>query len=286
MKDFDQMEQWHREHIQKTLKFFNHKNPKVLVIGCNRGEECKIFFEYGVKDITGIDVIDEIGVKFISSKVQYLKQSAENMDCFKDKTFDIVYSFASFEHISDIESAFNEAWRVLKLDGVIHIFSSPLWNSPYGNHLENLFYDLPWVHLYSSKTEIYNLALKNKISFTKSQVEWLYSSNEFNRRSSLDYKYICSKFTNAELSENTISLLDKNELNKLNKTQLNKLKKHYCTDDLLGIWHLFEARKISNITNKNTNKHQKFIQYLLGTLRKFKRHTKYLLVNTLAILNR
>jgi SAM-dependent methyltransferase len=65
---------------------------------------------------------------------------------FADGTFDIVYSIATLEHVSDIEKCLSEAQRVVKPGGTV-IMTVPNYNSFWEQH-----YDIPWIpYLLSSK---------------------------------------------------------------------------------------------------------------------------------------
>jgi ubiquinone/menaquinone biosynthesis C-methylase UbiE len=54
---------------------------------------------------------------------------------FPDESFDLVYSFNAFEHLSDPAATFAEVTRVLRPEGVASISFTGLRWSPHGAHL-------------------------------------------------------------------------------------------------------------------------------------------------------
>lgn len=102
-KKQNQMTIWHSQYIDHCLSFIKkRKNLKCLVIGCSRGEECKIFYKKGFKNITGIDLIDEIGKNFVKNTVQYYKISAENPLVFSASGTTVVVYCSRFEESDSI----------------------------------------------------------------------------------------------------------------------------------------------------------------------------------------
>lgn len=238
----DQMKLWHEQHIDECLSYFpERKNLKCLVLGCSRGQECEIFYEKGVKNIVGVDLIDEIGKNFVKDTVKYYKISAEDMSIFEDNTFDIVYSFATFEHVNDIERGYKEAARVTKPGGIVHIYASPLWNSPYGQHYEDVFMGHPWVHLLYNKDGLMEYCKKNNLPATPYMFSSIYDSNNFNRLSSKEYVRICSSLNNIEIIQNTLGM-ENPEMEK--QFDMILLDKGYTLEDCMTIWHLFIGRKV------------------------------------------
>jgi SAM-dependent methyltransferase len=53
---------------------------------------------------------------------------------FPDDSFDLAFSYNSFEHFSDPEKALSEIVRVVRHDGLIYLNFSPLYPSPMGLH--------------------------------------------------------------------------------------------------------------------------------------------------------
>ena len=52
------------------------RGKSVLVVGCNRGEDCEVFVNLGAGSVCGLDVMEEVGVNYSHQNVRYLKASA------------------------------------------------------------------------------------------------------------------------------------------------------------------------------------------------------------------
>jgi ubiquinone/menaquinone biosynthesis C-methylase UbiE len=65
---------------------------------------------------------------------------------FRDKWFDLVVSFDSFEHIPDPRRALNEMIRVCKPGGCVFVKFDPIWTADTGSHFFHRVSE-PWAHL-------------------------------------------------------------------------------------------------------------------------------------------
>jgi SAM-dependent methyltransferase len=108
-----QGEYYNQLHATWANQRLNVKDKKVLVVGCNTGYDCSYFVDFGANLVFGIDIIYEVVKAYKNSKVEYFKMSAESM-CFIDNQFDLVYCFATMEHILNIDAAFSEMVRVTR----------------------------------------------------------------------------------------------------------------------------------------------------------------------------
>ena len=148
------METYHFSLINDFKKYCRiMPNRKVLVVGCNQGVECELFRKEGATDITGIDIISDVGSGYPHDSINYVCDNAHNMP-FEDESFNISTSFATLEHIPDPLKAVEEMVRVTASRGVIYIQAAPLWCEPYGHHKKNLFPKDPWIHLRYPKQEL------------------------------------------------------------------------------------------------------------------------------------
>jgi ubiquinone/menaquinone biosynthesis C-methylase UbiE len=53
---------------------------------------------------------------------------------FEDESFDFVFSYDAFEHVSSPDAVLKEAIRVVKKGGYIYFDFGPLYYSPFGEH--------------------------------------------------------------------------------------------------------------------------------------------------------
>ena len=100
------------------IKKWNLKNKKCLEIGSSKG-----IFQDLVDDYTGVDIAKTLSryyhKKFVSVHGSELP--------FPDESFDAVFTYATHEHIPDVETALNEIVRVLRPGGVC--FFAPAWHT-------------------------------------------------------------------------------------------------------------------------------------------------------------
>jgi|GEM_PF-865102 len=233
----------------QALSYCDIKNKKVLVIGCNRGKDCSYFVIAGAKEVHGVDVMDETGADFKHKKVTYHKKSAENMDSLLDNYFDLVYCFATMEHIPDISAAFHEMARVCKVGGIVYSVAAPLWHSAYGNHRENFFRDYPWIHLLLPENKIKEWFIKNmakkmpKIAKEIDRhIKYLFKSGTelFNKKKSAEYMDICN---NLELRI-LVNEVERDPSHVLTNEAKRKLLPIYGEAELMGMTHRFVGKKI------------------------------------------
>lgn len=86
----------------------NYLNKKFLEIGSGRGALQDI-----VEDYTGLDYADTVKLHYHKP---FFSGSAENLP-FRNESFDVIFSYAVWEHIPDPEKAFSEVIRVLNSAG-------------------------------------------------------------------------------------------------------------------------------------------------------------------------
>lgn len=159
---------------------------KVLDIGCGHGSLCVDVASKGAKKVVGIDINEGL-INFARENVlrnyPHLKSILEFQCCDiadLDGEFDIMLAYASFEHILNLDKAFDEMKKKLKVGGKMYIGFGPLYNSPYGDHKQTRAF-LPWGHVifpesvlikrlnkhrHKKITSIYDLGL-NKLSLAE-----------------------------------------------------------------------------------------------------------------------
>ncbi len=238
-------------HADVANSYLNVKEKKVLVVGCNRGKDVSYFVEFGAKEVVGIDIMDEVGKEYTHEKAKYYQMSAENMD-IKDNSFDLVYCFATMEHIPNIKKAFSEMVRVAKPEGIIYCVASPLWNSRQGHHYSHIF-DIdkyPWIHLTLTKEKIKDECNNGKIDYPDwinnidDHIDYILDSKDFNRSSAQDYITICNELKNIEIIRNDLDLEPEYYLGLLSVDDFKKLlEKKINSTELLALTHTLIARK-------------------------------------------
>jgi len=109
-------------YLPELAGFDKHKNEKVLEVGCGQGTDLLQFAKGGAK-VTGIDLVDS-GIKKTTDmfkmygyKVDLKKANVEDLNCFKDNSFDAVYCFGVLHHTPNTQKGIDEIYRVLKPNG-------------------------------------------------------------------------------------------------------------------------------------------------------------------------
>jgi SAM-dependent methyltransferase len=180
---------------------------KVLVVGANTGEDCKRFIYLGAPEVHGLDVITNVGADFTHDRVTYHAQSIEKCD-LPSNSFDLVYSFATMEHVPDIAAGYSEMARVVKPGGLIFSMASPLWNSPYGHHM-GCFQGHPWIHLAFDTPGIIAYCQAQGITGERGRsvptlLSYIMNRANFNMRSASEYEAAMLPLTSLDYIENEL----------------------------------------------------------------------------------
>lgn len=116
------VEHLHRYAIAKDFV----KEKIVLDIACGEGYGSNLLAR-DAHSVTGIDIdaetVSKAKAKYHASNLNFAQGNVENIPC-EDKTFDVVVSFETLEHISGHEKMLLEIKRVLKPGGVL-LISTP-----------------------------------------------------------------------------------------------------------------------------------------------------------------
>jgi SAM-dependent methyltransferase len=162
------MDEWVRTHIEdvpRTLREFcgdMFRGKTVLDVGCADMLGDFPLLELGVESVTGIDIQmrpDDV----VASTADKIRANGFGVpDDFRDRlnfvhyngrcfpfhenSFDVVFSWSSFEHIWDPRSVLHEMHRVLRPDGFGFIQVYPWYGSLPGSHLTD-WIDEPFFHL-------------------------------------------------------------------------------------------------------------------------------------------
>jgi len=232
-------------HAKWAASYVPIRKAKVLVVGCNTGLDCRNFVELGAREVWGVDVVDEIGRDFAHANVRYLRTSVEAMEIPAD-SFDLVFSFATMEHVPDIARGFAEMARVTRPGGWIYSVAAPLWNSPYGHHKPDLFHGHPWVHLLLSRDEICDLARRENIvpadgNAIEFHVDYMLNPAFFNMTPAAAYKAACANLPGFAVLRNDFDSLPDSEMDA--QTQARLARKGCSRAEALAVTHVFVGQK-------------------------------------------
>lgn len=247
MSDSNQIPDYNLMHVKWAASYVPIRKARVLVVGCNTGGDCKNFIDVGAREVWGVDVVDGIGRDFSHPRVRYLKNSVEQMQ-IDNNMFDLVFSFATMEHVPDIDKGFSEMARVTRPGGWIYSVASPLWNSPYGHHKPDLLQGHPWAHLLYTKDEIIHLCKSANIVPPDGEgldhhVGYMLNPEFFNMTPAQRYVDACAALEKFEVLRNGFDLLPDEFLPKNLETEL--AAKGFPREELLAVTHYFIARKAS-----------------------------------------
>jgi len=232
-------------HVDRAISLVPGMRARVLVVGCNTGKDCGLFRHAGAPQVCGLDIVDEIGRDCRMDGVSYFQASAEQMP-FGNDEYDLVYSFATMEHVPDIVSAFTEMARVLAPGGFVYSIASPLWNSPYGHHKPDIFNGLPWIHLTHTRAEILELCrikgIKSPNSLPLSEhVDYMLNREYFNMLPAENYISACARLPDMKVIRNDCDRLPDEALPReieavLEQSGINR-------EESLSVTHTLIARK-------------------------------------------
>ena len=233
-------------HAEQAMKYQDIRCQHVLVIGCNNGSDCKYFVNSGAKEVIGIDVIPEIGRAFTHPNVRYIRSSAEAMP-LESGRYDLVYCFATMEHIYDIEAAFREMARATRPGGLIYCVSSPLWNSRNGHHYPQYFGAYPWAHLRLGPEQAlcclreHHVAIDPKNGTAEDVVAYMFDNKNFNMKTSAAYISASDKIKGFNVLRNDLALEPEEVLDQEVRREL--YSKGFSSQELRAVTHHYIARK-------------------------------------------
>jgi len=132
------------------------RSHRILEVGCNLGQMTFPLAEKGF-EITGFDLsnnaVEKANARVKKYKVRNIHfetQDAERYVGHNNESFDAVFSFSAFRYFPNPDRALNEAYRVLKKDGVI-IIDFPNKYCPWFNIIKKAVFIKSHIHdnLYS-----------------------------------------------------------------------------------------------------------------------------------------
>ncbi len=234
---------YNRFNARRAKSYCRVRGRRVLVVGCNTGDDCRYFVRFGAAEVWGIDVIPDVGRDFQHSRVTYHRCSAESMP-FPDGSFDLIYSVATMEHVPDIARAFSEMARVAAPGGTVYCLAASLWNSRFGHHKGDLFPNDPWIHLRMSHDEIVSYANGHGITAPKGiehYVRYMLNGEFFNKAPAQRYVDVCGPLLNMRAIINHLDMESADVLPADKEADL--AAKGFPRDELLAVCHLYVGRK-------------------------------------------
>jgi glycosyltransferase involved in cell wall biosynthesis len=237
-------------HSERAARLISNKDQpdlsgvQVLVVGANTGKDCRYFKEFGASEVHGLDVVDSTGADFQAPGVYYHIESAENMS-LPGRSFDLVYCFATMEHIPRIELAFLEMARVTRPSGFIYCVSSPLWRSRYGHHMGEVFGE-SWVHLRMTPAELLAHCQRNNINEFNGKpinhtVNYLYDSRNMNQLPPQQYVDFSKDLPGIKTIVNHLDYEPEDSVTSDMMEELYNLG--FPKKDILALTHTFIGRK-------------------------------------------
>lgn len=236
-----------RYHQAQAARGKDFTRGSVLVIGCNRGEDCAYFVDRGAARVVGVDVMDEIGRNYADPRVTYIKASAEALPLDSGE-FDLVFAYATLEHVPDIRVAFAEMARAAAPGGIVYSAAAPLWCTRAGPHWGGAFDHDPWPHLRMGPEEVVALGQQAKASGRQGDsydAGWLRQIITdpllFNRRRAHEYLDACAVLEDVDILRNEIQMEEQKGFDPAIVRAL--VAEGYTTVDLFGLTHLFVGRR-------------------------------------------
>lgn len=236
-----------RYHQAQAARWKDFTGGKVLVIGCNRGEDCAYFVESGAARVVGVDVMDEIGRNYCDPCATYVKASAEALPLDSNE-FDLVFAYATLEHVPDIRASFREMARVAAPRGIVYSAAAPLWCTRAGPHWGSAFDHDPWPHLRLEADDVVALGEQARASGCSSDYydaprlrKFMTDPLLFNRRRAHEYLDACVVLNDIEILRNEIQMEDQTGFEPAIVQSL--IEKGYTTFDLFGLTHIFVGRR-------------------------------------------
>ena len=156
-------EAYFRRKVAESQAFLGRFPPmdrlEVLEIGCGYGGMLVALAKTGARPL-GIDV-DRHRVAFAQQNGLPARQAGAESLPFESESFDAIVCDEVIEHLTDVDTALREAFRVLRPGGRFHAVWGPSWLTYNGPHLIKVL-AIPWAHLLFSDRTIVEALLVRK----------------------------------------------------------------------------------------------------------------------------
>lgn len=194
---------FHLDRYEFASKYLN-QNDKVLDVASGTGYGAfNMKTKINTIDIVGVE-LDETAVEYANftygnkANIKYIQGSILNLP-FEDKTFNVVTSFETIEHIEDDKAQVQEVLRVLK-DGGIYIVSTPnAWSEHlFGKtkyHVRDYNYDgiTSLLSEFCDILECYNQNSGSVTPFNHKQKRGIVKTDENNKKLAECFILVCKK---------------------------------------------------------------------------------------------
>lgn len=104
--------------LTEFIRKWDLRNKKCLEMGSSKG-----LFQDLVDDYTGVDIAENLSRYYHK---RFIPVQGANLP-FENESFDAIFTYATYEHIPDLETALDEIIRVLKPGGVL--LFAPAWHT-------------------------------------------------------------------------------------------------------------------------------------------------------------
>ena len=239
---------FHQINVDQALAYAEGESiQRVLVVGSGEGADILALRHRLGPDplIVGVDIdIHSDSIAEIPNTL--LLQTDITKNPILGNCFDLAYSFATFEHIHDLQRGWQAMLNVLRPGGLLWSVASPLWCSPYGHH-KPMLHGHPWIHLLHPEPEaLHVFCLANNIQAGDGidmihHVNYIFNPDCFNRHPASAYHNAAIALQKARLEINEFDLLPSNDL----EEQIALLvARGHSRQDLLAQTHRLVARRL------------------------------------------
>tara|TARA_B100000686_G_C16322224_1_gene728823 strand:- start:62 stop:724 length:663 start_codon:yes stop_codon:yes gene_type:complete len=148
------------------------KGMKMLEPGCGRGEFLNNFKNLGL-DVVGVDISPE-AIEFENGFEVKLCDIEKEKLPFDDNSIDIIYSKSFIEHLHYPERYLEEAYRVLKPNGIF-LTLTPDWQSNYKIFFDDFTHRTPFTSMaLTDAYKMYGFREINVYKFRQLPIVWKY----------------------------------------------------------------------------------------------------------------
>ena len=145
---------------------------RMLEPGCGRGEFLKNFKDLGL-DVVGVDASPE-AIAFVDGLDIKLCDIENEKLPFDDNTFDVIYSKSFIEHLYYPEKYLEEAYRVLKPNGML-LTLVPDWESNYKTYFDDFTHRTPFTKMaLTDAYKMYGFKEVRVFKFRQLPIVWKY----------------------------------------------------------------------------------------------------------------